>query len=102
MVKDGGAAALRGKFFVSNLERGVLIGRGEVGGDEEMAEETRIQDELRLRGGKVGGVRGAGEVAGARVGEVVGARAGESAGGGGEMGGASSWVDLLSNLKDDF
>ena len=42
-----------------------------------MAEETRIQDELRLRGGKVGGVKGVGEVAGARVGEVAGALAGE-------------------------
>ena len=73
-VKDGGLAALREKMFLSTsvisaLERGFLIGRGEeVGGDDEMAEETRIQDELRLKGGKpgeVGGVRGAGDVGGA-------------------------------------
>ena len=59
-------------------------------GNDEIAEETRIEDELRLRGGKrrVEGVRGAGEVGGV------------GGGGGGE--GASRWVDRLSNLLHYF
>ena len=79
VVKDGGAAL--GKMLVTSaMEKADVIGRG----DDEMAEETRMEGELRLRGGEVGGVSR------------------EVGGGGGGREGASRWVEHLSNLLHGF
>ena len=87
VVEDGGAAL--GKMLVTSaMEKADVIGRG----DDEMAEETRMEGELRLRGGKTGEVGG-----GSR--EVGGGRAG---GEGGGREGASRWVEHLSNLLHGF
>ena len=90
VVEDGGAAL--GKMLVTSaMEKADVIGRG----DDEMAEETRMEGELRLRGGKTGEVGGVSR-------EVGEGRAGEAGGGGGGREGASRWVEHLSNLLHGF